>query len=251
MRASRLFISLGMSALTGFTVAPASGSPGATRHDARRPPQRATSSVRWAPAPPSLWSPTAARGAAHTRRVSFRMPYLESFQTTEAGEDEVFLVVAGAWSGNRGTFKYRYPNATGHWSLNDREGDPPVVNQTLIDFTMSDGDQVDFVVMVLEEDGGTLGGWADLAGGAISVVEPGLGTIFSAVALLFGGIEDTDDFLGGMVVHIRNIGGNITTTFEPRDRVYGSSDPNQAWVRWNVDFNGDGSNYRSQWEVPQ
>jgi hypothetical protein len=186
--------------------------------------------------------------AQQPKVVSFRMAYLESFKTTELGEDEVYLLITGKWR-NGQSFSYRFPSASEHWDLNDGEGDPPVLNQPLIDFTMRDGDAVDVMVMVMEEDGGTVGQWTDLAGSVIGLLDRGAGSIFGAIARFIPDIRDTDDFIGAFSVHIENRGGEIYTKFVPRDRVYSSSDPNNYWITFNVNMNGDGSDYRSTFSV--
>jgi len=184
---------------------------------------------------------------ANQKVAKFGMPYLECFKTTEAGEDEVYLVVSGNWRGGE-SFQHRFPNASGHWDLNDREGDPPVKDQNLINFTMNDGDAVDLVVMVMEEDGGTSGGWTSLAGSVIGLVNPKAGSIITTIGK-FLTIEDSDDFIGAFSVHIQNEGGNILAQFKPRDRVSDISDPNEYWIKAKVVMNGDGSDYSSVFSV--
>jgi hypothetical protein len=192
--------------------------------------------------------PTTATAQA-SKTVKFRMPYLECFQTTEHGEDEVYLVVTGQYSGGN-PFQYRFPNETQHWDLNDGEGDPPVRDWPLINLEMHNGSSVDLIVLVMEEDGGTSGGWTRLGGSVVGRLNPQAGAIIGVIGSLIN-FQDSDDFIGAFSVHITNDNGNIITTFSPRDRVYDSSDPNSAWIRWNVNMNGDGSKYMSQFSVEE
>lgn len=197
---------------------------------------------------PSLIRPASARGGNDT--VVFSMPYLESFQTTEHGEDEVYLIVAGKRS-DGGSFQYRFPNGSDHWDLNDGEGDPPVRNQTLINFNNFDpGDSADLVVTVMEEDGGVAGGWISLGSAVVGAINKPAGAIISTIGqfLNFG---DSDDVIGVFSVHIENINGDVFTSIKPIDRVYDISDPGKYWITFNVNMNGDGSKYKSQFSVTQ
>ena len=185
--------------------------------------------------------------AATQQTVSFAMPYLESFKTTEAGEDEIYLVVSGKWhSGN--SFTYRSPNESGHWNLNDREGDPPVLNQTLLNIPMRDGDVVDFVVVVMEEDGGSVGGWAGLASTALGFLDPTAGSIAAALGRLLN-FHDSDDVIGSFSVQIEKSGGQAFAKFTPRDRAYNYADPSAFYTKYRIDMNGDGSDYVSLFSV--
>jgi hypothetical protein len=188
----------------------------------------------------------AAPAAATQQTVSFGMPYLECFQTTEAGEDEIYLVVSGKWH-TGSSFSYRFPNESGHWSLNDREGDPPVRNQTLLNLPMRDGDVVDLVVVVMEEDGGSVGGWAALASTALGFLDPTAGSIAAALGRLLP--HDSDDVIGTFSVHIEQSGGQAFAKFTPRDRTYNYSDPSAFYTKYRIDMNGDGSDYVSLFSV--
>src|SRR6185503_10340172 len=179
--------------------------------------------------------------------VKFAMPYLECFKTTEHGEDEVYLVVVGKWHDGT-TFQRRFPNASDHWDLNDGEGDPPLTDQPLYNLTMNDGDAVDIVVMVMEEDGGTVGGWTSLAGGVLGVVSKPAGSIIASIGQLFN-IKDSDDFISAFSVHIENRKGDIFPKFASRDRITSICDPNQYFTACVIDMNGDGSDYRGRFTV--
>jgi hypothetical protein len=186
---------------------------------------------------------------AQQRAVSFNMPYLESFQTTEAGEDEIYLIVTGRWRSTGETFSYRFPNASGHWDMNDREGDPPVLNQHLLKLTLNEGDAVDLVVMVMEEDGGTVNEWVDIAASVGGALSKTAGTILGAISKLIPTITDTDDFIGAFSVRIENVDGSIRAQFTPRDRAYNYGDPMLYWKSYRIDMNGDGSDYHSLFSV--
>jgi len=175
------------------------------------------------------------------------MPYLECFKTTEAGEDEIYIVISGRSSDGQ-SFKARLPNDAGHWDLNDGEGDPPVLNQDLMRFDMAEGSSLDFTVMVLEEDGGTIGGWTNLAGGALTLVDQGLGELIGVIGELFN-FKDSDDFIGAVAVHIEMTNGQALATFKPLDRVEGGWDTSSYWLKRPVSMNGDGSSYQMVFEV--
>ena len=189
----------------------------------------------------------APRAHCQTRNVTFSMPYLECFQTTEAGEDEVYLVISGRWrSGN--SFTFRLPNASGHWDLNDGEGDPPLLSQDLLNLPMREGDAVDFVVMVMEEDGGTVGGWARLAGGALGFIDEGAGALITFIGSLLD-FQDSDDFIGAVSVHIEMRNGQPLMQIKPAERVSSNWDTDSYWSRLPVNMNGDGSSYVATFAV--
>jgi hypothetical protein len=185
--------------------------------------------------------------AVSQKQVKISMPYLESFQTTEHGEDEVYLLVSGKW-GNGQTFSYRFPDAAGHWDLNDGDGDPPVRNQNLLNVGMFDGQVLDLVILMMEEDGGTSKPWVDIASTVASVVLPEASSVLGVITS-FLNFEDSDDFIGSFSMHIEQRNGQTLTSFRPMDRVYGSSDPSKYWISFAVNMNGDGSNYQSQFAV--
>jgi hypothetical protein len=180
-------------------------------------------------------------GQNYRRTVKLSMPYLESFQTTEAGEDEVYLVVSGRWSSGQ-TFSYRFPNESGHWDLNDGEGDPPVLNQNLMNFTIDDGQSVELVILVMEEDGGSSGGWVQLAGSAAGVINEAAGAVITAIGSLIN-IEDSDDFIGAATIRITNEHGYITTRMLARDRASTACSADGNWQMCEFEMTGDGSNY--------
>ena len=181
--------------------------------------------------------------------VHFRMPYLESFKTTELGEDEIYVIVIARWADGT-TRSYRFPDQNGHWDLNDQVGDPPVENWPLLRIPMRPGTAMDLLVLVMEEDGGTVGGWAAMAASAAGVINKGAGAVIAAIARFIPPIEDKDDFIGSFNVHIeRTTGGELLTTFTPRDRTFEHSDPSRYWIQFFVNMNGDGSEYRSNFSV--
>jgi hypothetical protein len=172
---------------------------------------------------------TPLQAQSYRRVVTFGMPYLESFQTTEHSEDEIYLIVSGSSASGK-TFQYRFPSDSTHWDLNDGEGDPPVENQELIDITMDDGGVVELEVKVMEEDGGAVGQWIKLPSSIPNYV-------------------DTDDVIGVFSVRITNEKGDILPSFRAKDRVIEISDPKYYWTKCFVRMNGDGSSYSSLFSV--
>lgn len=197
-------------------------------------------------APTNIKTPLIAPGPVQTT-VKFGMPYLECFKTTEAGEDEVYLIVTGRWSDGT-TFKYRYPNETGHWDLNDGEGDPPIRDINLINLGMGQGSYVDLAVVIMEEDGGSTGGWAALAGAVVDTLVPEGGGIFSAIGSMLN-FTDSDDYIGSFKVRVYENNDNPTAQVYAYERGYDMPDLAKYWLRWNMGFAGDGSNYKSQFSI--
>ena len=180
--------------------------------------------------------------------VTFSMPYLESFKTTDpTSEDEIYVVLSGR-SSSGGTFSVRAPGAGAHWNLNDGDGDPPVLNQDLHRFDMAEGSSVDFVVAVLEEDGGTVGGWGAVAGGLIGFLDMGAGSLVATLAEIFD-IRDSDDYVGAVQVRLEMRNGQPLATFRALDRVTNSWNASTYWTRRPVSMNGDGSRYEAVFEV--
>ena len=100
-------------------------------------------------------------------------------KTTEAGADEVYILVAAQKNdGPPVTTRLpadaiRQPN--GHWDMND--GDQPtdnptgdshcITNKTLLVTELSEGGTLDAAIMVMEEDGGSLKQFQEVAAQAL------------------------------------------------------------------------------------
>jgi hypothetical protein len=169
--------------------------------------------------------------------------------TTEAGEDEVVVLVAGILP-DGSTFKNRVPS--GHWNMNDGEGDEnrsiPDKNAVLWRGDLPDGATATFTVAFMEIDGGNgqqfgpaldalakalqqKGGVAGLAGLVLGIVSP-----------IVAAIEDSDDYLGSVNVRLTHTGDSIRAEFDGNERCsFSHNSDNNHTNSWRL--NGDGSNY--------
>jgi hypothetical protein len=194
------------------------------------------------------------------RQVELSMQGFCCDKTTEAGADEVYILVYGR-SSNGQTYEARIPGPQ-HWDMNDgnQPDDNPsgdshcIHNKSLFVGELPDGGSWDLLVMVMEEDNGDSSKWQKaVSKAAISSGNPYAvvgGAILAAYTELFGGIiHDTDDYIGSYAVHIAN--GQIS--WKPVDRVvhvipWGGSDSTNP-ARREVRMNGDGSNYVGWYQI--
>lgn len=168
-------------------------------------------------------------------------------KTTENGEDEVYILVAGLHSdGSR--FTHRVPGDAAHWDMNDGQNDHNhcVHNVVLVNRDIADGQSLELLISIMEEDGGTSGPYQQAFGDLlISTGNPyaiAAGTFISIMGK-FLPFHDSDDWIGTFAVRIINQSGNLSVEWRPVDRVsgviHGIHGPNTCEFR----MNGDGSNY--------
>jgi hypothetical protein len=195
--------------------------------------------------------------SAQTVRLGMRQICCD--KTTEAGADEVYILVYGRRSDGQATFEQRLPGPGMHWDMND--GDQPTdnpngdahcrTNKNLFTGEIPAGQSWDVVVLVMEEDGGTSAQWQRAASSAaIKSGNPyaiAAGSILAVYTSLFGAIiNDTDDYIGSFAAHITNDCGSIHVDWRPIDRVaHMIPDPNYPGNANRREFrmNGDGSNH--------
>ena len=188
--------------------------------------------------------------------VRLKLRTLVCNKTTEAGADEVYVLVIGNRS-DGAKYTARIPadaphSAAGHWDMNDgnQPTDNPsgdsrrITNKQLFIGDVSPGQRWDVVILIMEEDGGNSKKWQEAASAA--AIESGNpyaiagGVILATFTKLFGGIvNDTDDYIGSFAVSIANNGGNVTTDWRAIDRVSSS----QGAEEREFGMNGDGSAY--------
>ena len=147
--------------------------------------------------------------------------------TTEAGEDEIYMLIG--WKKSDGsTRSYRWPSDHGHIDMNDsgpkqnRFG----INIMLWEGDLADGESVAVYTAVMEEDGGlpgdvlerisqgigAVGGGnpiTDIVGGVLG----GLGEFLNLI-----GIRDTDDFPGSFAIQLKNEGGRLIQSWQAVER---------------------------------
>jgi hypothetical protein len=176
-------------------------------------------------------------------------------KTTEAGEDEVYLIVAGR-DAKGNAFQERLPSDNGHWNLNDGNHDNRSVdNITLWSGSLEDGEAVNLGVIGMEEDGGVPDGWMKLSGFMLSQIpEPHVaaaGYFVGLAGTIVGwlNVRDSDDYLGHFSVSVNNKAGTIHAAYTLGDRMqdtghryvvfpeYESVPTREFW------FTGDGSTY--------
>jgi hypothetical protein len=186
--------------------------------------------------------------------VQIVLDTLECNATTEAGADEVYVLVFGTKSDGQ-KFGSRVPGEgrDGHWNMNDGnqptdapEGDSHrITNKVMFTGDLQPGESWDVVFMVMEEDGGSSktaqAGAADMlshTGNPFAVLG---GLLLGALNALGFWIDDTDDYIGSFATHITNDGGSINVIWRTVDRV---TDQYKYKNGWEFDMNGDGSSYK-------
>jgi hypothetical protein len=181
-------------------------------------------------------------------------------KTTEAGADEVYMVIVGRSNTGR-TLSARLPGDQSHWDMNDGDqgrkpaagygGDAHCITDGVLFSDIQEGEEWQFVVLMMEEDGGTTRDYQRLAsqigqqvpnpyvqgGAAVLNVLTNLG--------LFG--SDSDDFMGSCKIFVAKHGGALHADWDRGDdRCELSQDDPEApgnTLRHEFRFKGDGSNY--------
>jgi hypothetical protein len=170
---------------------------------------------------------TSITGIAQQRAI-FTMDNIWCNKTTEAGEDEVYLLVNYQYrDGRNGT--YRIPNRS-HWDLNDDNNPRQVSRVDLFSDFLNFGESVDLNVFIMEED----------CGG-----NNGQGNIIVSPQILNQG---SDDYIGSFSVKITNYYGNYYVNY---NNFVGCSNfgqwpnyfPNFSNRTFGAFFVGGGSNY--------
>jgi hypothetical protein len=192
-----------------------------------------------------------------TQSIRLRMMSLKCDKTTEAGADEVYLLVYGRRSDGK-TFQAKEPG--GHWDMND--GDQPwdnpngdsrgITSKQLFVGDLPSGQSWSLGVMILEEDGGTTKDMQQI--GAYLLKESGdpygvtVGTLLSLLTKLGVWATDTDDYIGSFAVQVSNNNGNITSRWKSIDRVT-SSEGDSNSLEYKFRMGGDGSNYIGHYRI--
>jgi len=153
-------------------------------------------------------------------KVVLNLQRLICHDTTERGEDEVYIVV-GVKHYNGPTGQFRRPadmphNNAGYWSMNDGERSNSQFGPYGIDeLDVASGHKATLFVTIMEEDGGRPDDWTSRASNilakvpekraqAISEALKDISNIFK----LFD-IKDTDDVIGSFAVNVENDNGKL------------------------------------------
>ena len=188
-------------------------------------------------------------------RLNFRRFRCE--KTTEAGEDEVYMLVVRTTS-EGGYTAYRIPGGNGHWSLNDGN-DPREVGRTIIhQIDLDDNEKTNIYVRIMEEDQGLPGDWAQKIGDALTAsgndIAEAIGTTLQVIGGVFNavGLQDTDDYIGAFGVEYAFKNGSLVDIhWERGGNVYSTDTDNPALGQHSsiIRFNGDGSDYVGEFYV--
>lgn len=144
-------------------------------------------------------------------------------KTTEAGEDEVYLLMFGKASDGL-SFSGRLPGSRSHWDMNDGNRDISFrqVNQNLYFSPLADGAQLLLQVVIMEEDGGDPAAYVRAAAEAAKLIGPGNPYVQGGAAIAEAGAgflpKDTDDVLGGFSLLAENKGDQVTLTWRADDQ---------------------------------
>ena len=180
-------------------------------------------------------------------RLNFRRFRCE--QTTEAGEDEVYMIVVRTTS-EGGYTTYRLPTANGHWDLNDGDEPREVGHTTIHQIDLDNHEKANIYVVIMEEDGGLPGNWAEEVGGALAAIPnvytQAIGVGLQAIGGVFNefGVIDTDDYIGSFGVQFENRNGSLDGWhWERGDHAVTDADIPGLDHSCRISFNGDGSHY--------
>jgi len=169
-------------------------------------------------------------------------------QTTELGEDEVYMIVNGQTSAGE-RWNLRLPNE--HWDLNNTQ-EPRQVNDWILAQSarkLNIGESAVLNVVIMEEDDGRIGneilnqGAKILSSCAASSPFCALGAGALAVGQALGIGRNTDDYIGSFTVILTRTQYGMQTQFSNYDRCravnVGINYPQGQLIQ----FIGDGSNY--------
>lgn len=190
--------------------------------------------------------------------VGLKMRSLLCNKTTEAGEDEVYILVNG--KSPTGKWNFRLPGSNTHWDLNDGNGQRQITDWFVAtDNTGLKPNETSIInIAIMEEDGGTVGQLAlDAAGKALEecsasgdpyCIAGALG-VSIANALHLG--QDTDDYIGGFTVSMsRDENGAIHLQYYNFDRCSIFQEGSQQnFGMTGISFSGDGSQYVAYFQL--
>lgn len=180
--------------------------------------------------------------------------------TTEHGADEVYMVIVGTADSGR-KIVARLPGEQSHWDMNDGDqgkkpaagygGDARCITDGVLFNDIKEGEEWQFVVLMMEEDGGTSRDYQSLASQiAQQVPNPyvrGGGVVLDVLTNLGLWKTDTDDFMGSAKIFVAKHNGALHVDWDRGDpRCELSQDDPEAkgnTMRHEFRFKGDGSNY--------
>lgn len=185
-------------------------------------------------------------------------------QTTEAGEDEIYLIVT--WHSSGGQYgSFRVPN--GHWDLNDGNEPRQVSRFDLWSGAINPGETVDISVFILEEDNGSSDQIVAKAQQVMSVLGPAacatvpascpyaaaISQVIDFISNLPIHIQDSDDYIGSFSMTVtRGLDGNLYPYYHSVVRCAGFGPWNMVPIginpNWTMGatFVGDGSSYNAR-----
>lgn len=165
-------------------------------------------------------------------------------KTTENGQDEVYILVAGKTSDGR-EVRNRLPSPSGHWDINDGRDPRAFGPVRLVDMPLSPGQSARFVVAIMEEDGGTTQPWQEMAGQILGTIPTGITQALAGFLNTIGKFlvfHDSDDYIGSFEIKIRNENGALNSEWAALERcnyIPNAEGPDTHGFR----LNGDGSGY--------
>ena len=175
--------------------------------------------------------------------VNFVMSRLWCDQTTEAGEDEIYLKVIAKMS-NGGTLNNQQPND--HWDMNDGNEPRNVDNTTLLITPLKAGESGTIIVIVCEQDGGGSEKWQKIGEAVLSVCDDPRCIAAQQISYwsrkLGLTIQDTDDYIGSFTI---DFGFNNDGSFWSKRGNLERYCSEEKWGDngFKIQLCGDGSNY--------
>lgn len=164
--------------------------------------------------------------------------------TTEYGEDEIYIIVVGKYS-NGDTFGYRLPGETTHWDMNDGGDKHCISNVDLATFDLNEGESISIVISIMEEDGGNPQKYTNIVAGILGSTTNPYGIAAGTIISIIGNVlpHDSDDWIGTFACQISRQGNDLAVDWRPVNRVSGVINEIHGHNTCEFRMNGDGSNY--------
>lgn len=185
--------------------------------------------------------------AANAQGFRLVMRQLLCNKTTESGEDEVYIIVAGKTS-NGSYWNFRMPGPNNHWDLNDGNSPRDVTDWELAAsaLPLNVGESAALNIYIMEEDGGSLGQILDVAKKVIDQCPDPRCLAASNVIQTANSVglpTDTDDYIGSFSVVIYRTPSGYSCEWMNLTRCGKVGWSNGGGCEEQINFSGDGSAY--------
>ena len=158
---------------------------------------------------------------------------LKCDNTTEQVEDEPYYII-GTKHSKGAVSSYRVPGPSGHWSMNDNGNNQRIENISLAEFNLEEGEYLDILVNLMEEDGGMANDYLNAFATFLSQIDTpytlGAAVLIGGISKLFK-IQDTDDWLGSFAIRVSKKKGGNSIEFKIINEILPESNLGQVIYR--------------------